>query len=179
MTKFVLLAILLGLAGGGCKSTPSAPPATVECPPTDADRDGGHAKPIGDVDGDGRTDHEYPTHPVSTGPCRLVCLSQDGSPTFYVICDRKFVGRCPFGHGENRWEWRDGRFRGSSTDGGADDDRDGKKDSIEYEYDPSTGKLTIVVREDGENVTKDGAYVIDAPSSPAGLPTPHDVPHGP
>ncbi len=151
-----------------------------KCPPTPLDLMSGAAVAAGDLDGDGQVDHTYPNNLANWDLC---CLSSGGpnlpGPVVYVKrtvgAVKYYVHCCAYELGKNKIspDMEDGSYNGTTTDKGADDDGDGKEDSVEYDWCPDDETLHVYVYEDGELVAYD--FVVD-PTSPGDIPNPNTIP---
>ncbi len=132
-----------------------------------------------DVNNDGIPDIFYPSNVREFENIKIEvwCVSNDtfgkkithrvddGDPTTLEV---GWVGKCPYIGGQNRQtvidQDDDGQpdlIRRTIVDGGSDDDGDGKKDAMVYEYDINAREHTATLYEDGQQVrsqTHQGPY---------------------
>ncbi len=146
------------------------------CPPDPGDIGTGktQCQKDGDIDGDHVDDYKWNYEYLDKKGNKITLwgCSKDGW-RYGLRWDSVWVGQCPYGGGQNtrHIDGTNDEYTGTSwtsTDGGADDDNDGKVDSMTYEYSAKTGKVTCIHKHDGVEV---GREVVDAPSgAPSDLP---------
>lgn len=148
--------------------------ADVQCPPGPAD----DVEALPDGSGHRYPNWRLPGDDPAQPKCELYCIRG----CFYVVCDGKWLHRCPYLAGHNTWGIVNGRFKGKSVEGGvdgvpSDDDHDGVKETVEYEeVVDEAGRCFLVVRTYHDGRLVEPVRRVPCPTRREDLPPPIEPP---
>ncbi|HZZ28594.1 MAG TPA: hypothetical protein VFE46_11380 [Pirellulales bacterium] len=141
------------------------PTGLVHCPPTQKEIDDGEAIPVGDLDGDGKTDYKFPNE-LGNGYGSF-CFSSGGSDFYITAPDGSYVHRCPYVAGENQWH-----INNLGSTSSVRDPNTGEK--ITYKYFRELDELKIKVYSKN-GICMRSQVIHPAPKKPDNLPWPDNV----